>query len=82
MLLQGGEIGKDFPPQLVKCMKHMSSKTAETIQAEYGYPNLRMADAVRNRSRGGAGVEGGAAGPTVQRLRGGVLACSAKWRRQ
>ena len=58
---QGAEIGKDFPPQLVKCMKHMSAKTAETIQAEYGYPNLRMADTVRNRTRGGWVQAGGRA---------------------
>lgn len=33
-------------------MQHISGMTAEQVQEEYGYPDLRMADAIRNRSTG------------------------------
>jgi len=46
-----GTIGKDFPRQLRTCMRRLGNMTAEQVHWEYGYPNLRMADAVRNRSR-------------------------------
>ncbi|KAG2429084.1 hypothetical protein HXX76_011324 [Chlamydomonas incerta] len=47
----GGAIGKSFTPELTQCLAHISSLTAEDILQQYGYPVIRMADAVRNRSR-------------------------------
>ncbi|GLI62170.1 hypothetical protein VaNZ11_004750 [Volvox africanus] len=47
----GGSIGKNFTTELNECLTHISSLSAEVIQEQYGYPVLRMADAVRNRSR-------------------------------
>ncbi|KAG2449982.1 hypothetical protein HYH02_000086 [Chlamydomonas schloesseri] len=47
----GGAIGKSFTPELTQCLTHISSLSAEAILEQYGYPVIRMADAVRNRSR-------------------------------
>ncbi|KXZ51100.1 hypothetical protein GPECTOR_14g82 [Gonium pectorale] len=47
----GGAIGKKFTPELQECLSHIAELSAETILEQYGYPALRMADAVRNRSR-------------------------------
>ncbi|EFJ49782.1 hypothetical protein VOLCADRAFT_104229 [Volvox carteri f. nagariensis] len=46
----GGAIAKNFTPELNECLSHISSLSPEVIQEQYGYPVLRMADAVRNRS--------------------------------
>ncbi|GFR52103.1 hypothetical protein Agub_g14616, partial [Astrephomene gubernaculifera] len=48
---EGGSIGKKFTPELTECLSHISSMSSPDIQEQYGYPVLRMADAVRNRSR-------------------------------
>eukprot|EP00955_Chlamydomonas_euryale_P078200 363107-Chlamydomonas_euryale.AAC.3 len=49
--VDGGEIGRNFPPSLQQCMRDLAKMDAETITREYGYPAMRMADAIRNRSR-------------------------------
>ncbi|KAJ9522716.1 hypothetical protein QJQ45_019883, partial [Haematococcus lacustris] len=48
--VDGGAIGKRFFPKLEQCMRHIGSMQAAEIQALYGYPNIRMSDAIRNRS--------------------------------
>ncbi|KAL6763593.1 hypothetical protein V8C86DRAFT_2491886 [Haematococcus lacustris] len=48
--VEGGAIGKRFFPKLEQCMRHIGSMQAAEIQALYGYPNIRMSDAIRNRS--------------------------------
>lgn len=37
--------------QLRQCMTDLADMSSEQIHWEYGYPALRMADALRNRSR-------------------------------
>ncbi len=49
---QGGAIGKNFTTELRECLTHVSSLKPEEVHEQYGYPVLRMADAVRNRSIG------------------------------
>lgn len=44
-------IGHDLPLQVKECMAQLVSKTSDAINWEFGYPALRMADAIRNRSR-------------------------------
>lgn len=52
VLLYAGAIGKQFPAKLKSCMRRLRKMEPKTIQLEYGYPNLPMAVAVHNRSRG------------------------------
>ena len=47
-----------YPLQVRQCLSNLVKKTSEEIYLEYGYPALRMADAIRNRSRGEEGGEG------------------------
>ena len=37
--------------QVQQCMSELAAMTSEQILWQYGYPGLRLADAVRNRSR-------------------------------
>mmetsp|Transcript_22381 Transcript_22381/g.38248 ORF Transcript_22381/g.38248 Transcript_22381/m.38248 type:complete len:132 (+) Transcript_22381:1-396(+) len=43
-------IGTDIPDQVKQCMRSISAMTPEVVQSTYGYPNLRMASAIHNRS--------------------------------
>ncbi|KAG2495164.1 hypothetical protein HYH03_006771 [Edaphochlamys debaryana] len=49
--VEGGAIGTNFTPELKECLSHIAGMTSKDIHEQYGYPALRMADAVRNRSR-------------------------------
>ncbi|MEW5300995.1 MAG: hypothetical protein WDW36_003881 [Sanguina aurantia] len=49
--VEGGEIQKNFPPALARCMSRLAAMAPLAIQDEFGYPALDMAEAVRNRSR-------------------------------
>ena len=49
--------------QIRQCIEKLSKMTKEEVQFQYGYPDPRMADAVRNRSVASADHAG--AGGTV-----------------
>ncbi|GAX78973.1 hypothetical protein CEUSTIGMA_g6413.t1 [Chlamydomonas eustigma] len=49
--VNNGSIGFDYPPQVQQCMANLAKKSPNEIYLEYGYPVLRMAEALWNRSR-------------------------------
>ena len=50
--VQGGQLGKSWPPAVGQCLQRLSTKSAEAIMHEYGFPNMLTASALKNRTLG------------------------------
>jgi hypothetical protein len=77
--VDNGKIGKSFWPKLEQCLKKIGAMSPAQVYETYGYPELKIAEAVQQRARGGSAC---LHAPACARLHLGELEAGAAARLQ